>query len=495
MNIRERTVFRGCDNLQFVTRRDFLQRAALSGVSLSSLPDFVESFEDHDVVILGGRVIDPASRHDAVKNVGVRAGRIVSITSSRIKGKKEFDAHGLVVCPGFIDPISHGQNIENDQIQVLDGVTTKLQLESGVPEVDQWYRDQDSHRACNYGTGAGHFQARKKVLGNEDAAATQTASDKQIDKICNDIRNQMTAGALALGFGLEYSPQSTRMEVIKAFGIAGEFGASCHCHVRYGTVDDDASEVVGIAEVMAAAVASGAGLHIVHVPSMGLSRTTEALELVERAHAKGFDVTCDFYPYTAFGTGIATEVFAEGWQKRFGISYGDLEWAKTHERLTEESFRKYQKEGGMVLAHAIPESAIVAALRSPSSMVGSDGGLEDGVGHPRSSGTFARILGRYVREQHIVPLATAIEKMTLRAALRLEHRCPDFKRKGRVQRGCDADIVVFDPDTVKDNATFDEPAKTSTGIETVLVSGEPIVVKGALIEGARPGKPLRAKRG
>jgi N-acyl-D-aspartate/D-glutamate deacylase len=215
--------------------------------------------------------------------------------------------------------------------------------------------------------------------------------------------------------------------------------------------------------------------------------------VIEEAQAKGFDVTSDFYPYTAFGTGISSEVFDEGWQTKFGIGYGDLEWAKTHERLTKDTFEKYRKEGGTVMAHAIPEAAVQAAVKSAGCMVGSDGSLKDGIGHPRSSGTFCRVLGRYCRDMKLIPLPTAIAKVSTMAAKRFEKRCPEFKRKGRIQVGADADVVVFDPATVIDQATFNEPALPSLGMKWVLVGGVPAVSEGKLVEDSRPGKPLRAK--
>jgi len=444
-----------------------------------------------ETALIGGRVIDPESKTDRILNVGISGGKVVSLTAGRITAKKTVDVTGLVVCPGFIDPISHGQDLENDRVQVLDGVTTKLQLEAGASDVDAWYGLQSGRRLCHYGAGAGHGWARTAVLGEGTEAAKRAADPAETLKMAEHVDKALNRGALAVGFGLEYSPQSGRKEVFEMFSVAAKHRVACHCHVRYGTVYDDQSAVVGVQEVLADAVATGAGLHIVHVPSMGLSRTEEALKLLERAQARGLDVTCDFYPYTAFGTALDSEVFAEGWQQRFGIDYGDLEWGKTHERLTRETFESYRREGGFVAAHSIPESAVVAALRSPATMIGTDGGLENGVGHPRSSGTYARILGRYVREQKVLSLAAAIEKATLRPARRMERVCPDFKRKGRLKIGGDADIAVFDPATVMDKATFDKPAEPSVGFRHVFVAGTAVVSDGKLVEGAYPGRPMR----
>src|SRR5262249_30764437 len=269
---------------------------------------------------------------------------------------------------------SHGQDLDNDRVQIFDGVTTKLQLEVGVRDQTEWLKAQAGNRIANYGAGCGHGYARREVLGerNEEAAA----GDAQIERMTHVIDDQPKAGALAVGFGLEYTPATRRWEVIEMFRVAGLHHASCHVHTRYGTLMEEQSNLTAIEEVLACAVVAGAPLHIVHVPSMALGMTDKALEFISRAQGRGIDVTADCYPYTAFGTGLESEVFAPGWQQRFGIDYKDLEWAATHERLTAETFEKYRKEKGMVIAYAIPESAVLAAVKSPATMIGSDGGLE-----------------------------------------------------------------------------------------------------------------------
>lgn len=474
-----------------LSRRDLLAGtgAAMASSSLGFLPTL---HADYDVVVANGRVIDPETKLDAVRFVGIRGGRIVSVSKSRIKGRKTIDASGLVVAPGFIDPISHGQNLENDRIQVFDGVTTKLQLESGARDQDIWHKEQAGNRICNYGAGTGHPTIRREIMGNDHDAELVASTPQQVEKMANIVRQQLRKGAIAVGFGLEYVPGTTRLEALEMFKVAAEFKTTCHVHMRYGTYLEEESVFTAIEEVVALAVMTGAPLHIVHVPSMALGNTSDALKMIKMAQDKGANLTCDFYPYTAFGTGISSEVFAPGWQKKFGIDYKDLEYAKTHERLTAETFEKYRNDGGMVIAYAIPEQAVQAAVKHPSAMVGSDGGLDKGVGHPRSSGTFARVLGHYSRDLKIISLPEAIRKMTIMQAHRMENRCPDFTRKGRVQVGADADLVVFDPKTIIDRATFDQPATESWGMKYVYINGQEVMSSGVLRE-TMSGRPLRAK--
>jgi dihydroorotase len=176
-----------------------------------------------------------------------------------------------------------------------------------------------------------------------------------------------------------------------------------------------------------------------------------------------------------------------------GIDYKDLQWAETGERLTAESFEKYRKLGGTVVIHAIPEEAARAAVSSPIVMIGSDGMPITGPKiHPRGQGTFSRVLGHYVREEKALDLMTALRKMTLMPAQRLEKRAPAFRSKGRIRVGSDADITIFDAGKIIDKATFDEPLQFSAGIPFVLVNGTIVVDQANTVEQVFPGRPARA---
>jgi len=231
----------------------------------------------------------------------------------------------------------------------------------------------------------------------------------------------------------------------------------------------------------------------VHITSMGLRDTPELIAIVEGAHRNGLDVTTECYPYTAGSTALQSAIFDSGWQESMAITYKDLQWAETGERLTTETFEKYRKQGGIVVVHSIPEEAARIAVSDPQIMIASDGMMITGSKvHPRGQATFSRVLGHYVREEKALDLMTALKKMTLMPAQRLEKRAPGFQAKGRIRVGADADIAIFDPDRVIDKATYEEPLQYSEGIQFVLVNGVVVVKDGRLVDGVFPGRAARA---
>jgi N-acyl-D-aspartate/D-glutamate deacylase len=243
-------------------------------------------------------------------------------------------------------------------------------------------------------------------------------------------------------------------------------------------------------EVIANAAATGVALHIVHVNSMSLGNLPLVLDLIDGARKRGVDVTTEAYPYTAASTFIESTIFDDGWQERLGMSYGDIQWVKTGERLTKETYEKFRPQGGYVIMHMMKPEWIQRAMASPAVMVASDGMPYSPLAHPRSAGTFTRVLGRYVREQKVLSLMDALGKMTIMPARRLEAIAPAMKNKGRLRVGADADITVFDADKVIDTATFEKGLSFSAGIDHVLVNGVPVVRDGQTVPNAFPGKAV-----
>lgn len=461
--------------------------------------EFAASDGQYEVVITGGRVMDPESGLDAVRNVGISGGKIRAISTGELQGKSTYDAKGLVVSPGFIDLHEHGQEPKNYQFQAHDGVTTSLELEAGTADVAAWYAQREGKSLINYGVSIGHIPVRMKVfhappglLATGDAAHAPVTSE-QLEEIDTLMEQGFREGALAEGMGINYTPGATHQEIVEMFRVAARHGASVHVHLRYGSIKEPNTGLAALEEVLAAAASTGAPLHVVHVTSMGMKFTPDLIAMVQGAQTHGLDVTTECYPYTAGSTALESAVFDPGWQENMGITYKDLQWAATGERLTAETFEKYRKQGGIVVIHSIPEEAARTAVANPIVMIASDGmPLTGAKVHPRGQGTFSRVLGHYVREEKALDLMTALRKMTLMPAQRLEKHAPAFHDKGRIRIGADADITVFDPDRIIDKATFDDPLQASAGIQFVLVHGVAVLKDGQLVDGVFPGKAARA---
>lgn len=454
--------------------------------------------QSFDTVILHGRVMDPESGLDAVRNIGINGHRIAAITTSDIRGTRTIDARGLVVAPGFIDLHSHGQDEENYRYKAMDGVTTALELEIGVADIDQWYGQRQGKALINYGATIGHVPTRMLLMRDSgtflphDKAITTLATPGQIAEMKRDLEHGLARGALGVGFGIGYVPAATRWEIIQMFEAAAAYHAPAFVHLRNG--NDPDSPMASLEEGLAAAAITGASLHVVHISSTGLRSTPEMLAVIAAARQHGLDVTTECYPYTAAMTDLGSAIFNPGWQQGMGITYHDLQWVATGERLTQQTFEKYRKQGGMVVIHGIPPEIARLAVSSPLTMIASDGLIVNGKGHPRGAGTYARVLGYYVRQQHALSLMDALRKMALMPAQRLQARAPMMKNKGRVKVGADADLTVFDPQRVIDKATYEKVAY-SEGMEYVLVGGVPVVSAGKLVDGVNPGEAIRAPIG
>ena len=247
-------------------------------------------------------------------------------------------------------------------------------------------------------------------------AAHREATPQELEEIKNQIRHGLQSGALAVGMGINYTAGASHDEIVDVFRVAAAEKASVHVHLRHAGLKEPTTGLVGIEEVIAAAAATGAPLHVVHITSMGLKNTPQLIAMVRGAQNHGLDVTTECYPYTAGSTNIDSAIFDPGWQERQGITYKDIQWSKTGERLTAETFEKYRKEGGLVVIFSIPEEAVRTAIADPIVMIASDGvPLTGPKVHPRGQGTYSRVLGHYVREEKTLDLMTALRKMTLDA--------------------------------------------------------------------------------
>jgi N-acyl-D-aspartate/D-glutamate deacylase len=464
--------------------------------------------EAFDLVIRGGRVVDPESGTDAVRDVGLRGGRIARLSEQPLAGGRVIDAKGLVVAPGFIDLHQHGQNPENDRLKVQDGVTTALELEIGAPDVSAFLKAREGKALVNYGASASHPWARVLAWGGALPDATglevipaagpatdEAASEARILAMQDRLRSELAKGALGIGVGINYTPGATRLEMIEMFRVAAERATPLWPHIRAAGYSEPGSSVESVSEVIAAAAVTGAPLHIVHINSMGLGQVFDCLKMIEGARARGLDVTTEAYPYGWGMTMLNSALFNPGWRERMRIDYSDLRLVATGESLTKERYDSLRAASApvSVLVRGNPDERVDAVIRHPLVMIASDGYVSGGKGHPRTAGTYARILKRYVREQKSLALMDAIRKMSLMPAQRLEAATPQARGKGRIREGADADIVVFDPETVADQATYEEPARPSTGFRYVLVGGVAVVDAGRLVETAHPGRALTGR--
>jgi len=454
--------------------------------------------QSYDLVIQGGRVIDPETSLDAVRNVGIIQGKIKKISAETLQGKQVISARGLVVAPGFIDLHQHAQEVEDQRVKALDGVTTALEMEIGKPDVAAFLQSRKGTSLIHYGTTASHVAARSLAFGTpipeggllpkSGAATNEAASPEQIEKMKARLRHELDAGALGVGMGIQYTPGATRWEVIEMFRLAAERSMPVYTHIRSNGKQEPGSNIESVSEVIAAAAVTGAPLHVVHINSSCGAQALDCVALVAGARARGLDVTTEAYPYEAGMTAINSARFNPGWQEKSGATYHDLMLPETGERLTKERFEELHNssEPRLVILFSNTMEAVDPLFRNPLVMVASDGDR----GHPRNAGTFCRILARYVRNQGTLTLMDAIRKMSLMPAQVLERSTPSARLKGRLQEGADADVVIFDPQTVSDRSTYQHPMEASLGVQYLLVGGVMLVDKGKLMEGVFPGRAV-----
>ena len=453
--------------------------------------------ETFDTVIANGRVMDPETGLDAIRHVGISKGVIGAISKDPLKGKATINGKGLVVAPGIIDMHQHGQTPEDYPYKAMDGVTTALELEVGTADVDLWYKIRKGKTPINFGVSVGHIPVRISVMGDQPAflppadsrGAKERATPKQIEEIKKKIEHGLRRGAVAVGFGLQYTPEATQLEALEVFRVAAKYNASCHVHMRSKGHSSGLNIYTALQEVIALSAISGAPGHVVHIQSTGNLTTPQLIEMIAGAQKRGLDVTCEVYPYTAGMTDIKSAIFDSGWQERAKITYNNLQWVATGERLTKETFEKYRKEGGKVIVHANPETLVRKVVSHPITMIASDGFK----GHPRNAGCFSRILGKYVRENKDLSLMLALKKCSYWPAKRLEKCAPAFRKKGRIKVGADADLIVFDAGKIIDHSTFTNAAQYSSGIKYTLINGVAVVKNGKFQKNTFPGKAARGQ--
>ena len=490
---------------------------------------------EHDLVLRGARTIDPETSLDEVCDVAIDRSTITAVVvggSTDLHGARELDLTGLVLAPGFIDVHSHCRDFASRALQVCDGVTTALELEGGEIDVAGAYASVAAEGSPNhYGFSASWALARMAVCGIDVSAGLdaflanintadwhRALSVSETSAMLDSLRGELADGALGIGVLLGYCQESTGAEYLDVALLAADERSVTYTHVREISRPD--SGLFGAAEVVTAALATGAHMHLCHINSTSTRHIDRVHALLERGRAQGLRITTEAYPYGAGCTGIGAAFLAPEKLINAALVPGDIRYLPTGEQVASVERLielRTTDPGGLAVIDFLHETDpadlgfLTRAFLAPDTAVASDAMplvvpqsqgnasagwpiASDVLTHPRTAGTFSRILRWYVRELRIVDLAEAIRRSTLVPADILRDIAPEMARKGRVQVGADADLVVFDADTVTDRATYDSPTLTSEGIRYVFVDGTPVVIDGVLNTEARPGRPVRGRR-
>ena len=487
------------------------------------------------LVISGGRVVDPASGMDAIGDVAVLEGKIAAVGTGLGSAERLIDATGLVVAPGFIDLHAHGQSIPADRMQAFDGVTTTLDLEAGVMPVASWYRQQAAQgRVLNYGAAANWAFARIGAMTGSNAESSleafgqamrdrrwidNVAGDTEVAGILERLANGLREGGIGIGILNAYAPGAGVQELTAVCQLAAAHDVPTFTHVAYMSRIDPESAAEAYIRLIGYAGATGAHMHICHFNSSSKTDIERCAVLVAKAQAQGLPITVEAYPYGTGSTVLAAAFFSDPeFEARNGLGYDSVQRVTDGHRFRDrEELLAAQAEepSTLVLWHvldiennphhrdlldisvlypggAIASDAMPWTLTDGSVYTGDAWPLpEDATSHPRSAGCFTRFIREWVRERKALSLLEGVRKCALIPAEILSASTPAMRAKGRLQADADADIVVFDFDTLSDRATFSAMNRPSEGVRHLVVSGQPLITDGVMDVAARPGRPVR----
>ncbi len=440
-----------------------------------------------DIKIVNGKIIDIENKRIIEGDLGIKDGKITDIGSVPAEAKHVIDAKGKHISPGFIDIHMHEEDFSltlKKEYDISDtmlnmGVTTCAVGNCGnnrqaIKELFDFINEKGN--PVNYLTYIGHNFLRVEV-GNTDIY--KKSSKEQIEKMQKIIAESIDFGAIGVSYGLEYCPGIDTEEAIKITKeIQGRDDLLLAAHYRKDAIHalDSINEMAYIGRE------TQIPFQISHLSSCSaFGNMTEALDLIQEIRDDGLDIMVDAYPYDAFSTFIGSAVFDDGCLETWNKDYSAI-------MLTEEPFKgmycdkelfeKARKEYPKMLAvaYVMNEEEIIEALNHPLVMVASDGIYRNHSGHPRGAGTFPRVIGKYVRDEKVMEFFDAIYKMTYMPARRLK-----LKNKGLLKVGYDADITIFNYDTIIDKATFQEPQLRPEGIDYVIIDGKLAIEEGKTV--------------
>lgn len=430
-----------------------------------------------DILIKSGKYPDFDRKKLIEANIGIEKGKITYIGNEEPEAAAVLNAEGEIVSPGFIDIHMHEENVaEGDKwviakMMARQGVTTAVGGNCGVMNqpLKEFKAMINRLGGCpiNYIILSGYNYYRHNVLGFEHYDKT----DKTVwDKIRKFMDEDLSEGAFGISFGIEYDPGITLEEMKYAVGVRDDEHLIVSAHYR----DDGDGAIDAVKEMIEIQESMNKKFQVSHLSSCSaLGQMKEALALINEENRKNPKFNYDTYPYNAFSTTIGSTVFEDGCIEAWGKDYKDIlltEEPYKNVYCTEEIFKEAREKYPEMLAVAfvMNEEEIAGAIANPTGMIASDGIINNGMGHPRAAGTFPRVLGKYVREEGILDLMTALRKMTLEPAKRLEIE----HRKGVIRVGADADITVFDPKTIADGPDFEDINIPNKGISYVIVNGQ-----------------------
>ncbi|WP_394149798.1 amidohydrolase family protein [Vibrio maritimus] len=489
----------------------------------------------YDIVIKGGRVVDPETQLDTIANVGIIGEKIAAISEHALEGAKVIDAAGLIIAPGFVDLHAHGQQLPASRAQAFDGVTTQLEMESGLLPISKFYDDVAAEgRPINYGASVGWAFAR--VVAKEKNVPAPTgkltwfqqafsfsnwqnsiATPEELKHILDQVEQGLKEGGLGIGINAGYAPGYGHKEYYELAKLAKRYEVPTYTHVRYANMTEPKSSFEAYQELISLAATTDAHMHICHLNSTSIADIDICADMLQDAIERGLPITTEAYPYAAGSTAVGAEVFrGDDWLERWGVpsaSYMELNGNPLSQAKIDDL--QANNPGQLIVMHFLKPDDLPEDRRKlnrsvlfPNACIATDGMPwsdskgrfiegdvwplpKDAFAHPRSIGSYARFIKEYVNVHKDISLTEALARTSLNACRIIENAVPQMKQKGRIQVGKDADIVVFDLEKIADKATYTDPVQLSEGFSHVIVNGKQVIENGEMDLTMMAGKPIR----